>query len=94
MNSISNTEFENQFWTKRYEEERTGWDIGYVSTPLKTYFDQLDDPLAKILIPGAGNAYEAEYLFQKGFKNVYVLDISKTPLKKFSERNPKFPSDQ
>ncbi|WP_430907341.1 SAM-dependent methyltransferase [Maribacter sp. 2-571] len=85
---------EAYYWTQRYKEERTGWDIGSPSTPLKTYIDQLWDTECKILIPGAGNAYEAEYLWKKGFKHVFVLDVSQTPLLAFSKRNPDFPKDQ
>jgi thiopurine S-methyltransferase len=48
----------------------------------------------KILIPGGGNAYEAEYLFQKGFKNVFVVDLSKTAIDNFKKRIPKFPIAQ
>ncbi len=89
-----NNKPEQDYWTKRYEEERTGWDIGYPSTPLKTYFDQLLDKQISILIPGAGNAYEAEYLLKKGFQNVYVMDISEIPLLEFQNRNPNFPKKQ
>ncbi|WP_109433861.1 methyltransferase domain-containing protein [Aquimarina sp. AU119] len=85
---------ENAYWTQRYTENRTGWDIGYVATPLKNYIDQLTDKTINILIPGAGNAYEAEYLFQNGFHNVYVLDISQTPLDTFAQRVPDFPKSQ
>lgn len=85
---------EEDYWTTRYRDENTGWDIGYPSTPLKEYIDQLTDKNSTILIPGAGNAYEAEYLIQKGFKNVFILDISEVPLKKFQERNPSFPANQ
>ncbi|GAA4275833.1 methyltransferase domain-containing protein [Aquimarina mytili] len=85
---------ESQYWTQRYAENRTGWDIGYVATPLKEYFDQLNDKTIKILIPGAGNAYEAEYLFQHGFNNVFVLDISPEPLNAFAKRVPNFPKSQ
>ncbi len=46
------------------------------------------------MIPGAGNAYEAEYLFKQGFKNIFVLDISEKPLITFSERFPEFPESQ
>ncbi|PSG90841.1 methyltransferase domain-containing protein [Aurantibacter aestuarii] len=87
------TETEN-YWSNRYTENETGWDIGYVSTPLKTYFDQLEHKTLKILIPGAGNAYEAEYVFKQGFKNVFVLDISEIPLNDFKKRNPDFPEAQ
>ena len=32
-------------WNQRYISENTRWDIGYVSTPLKEYFDQLNENL-------------------------------------------------
>jgi len=85
---------EKHYWTQRYKEEQTGWDIGYPSTPIKEYIDQLEDKSLSILIPGAGNAYEAEYLWKQGFKNVFVMDISEFPLKNFQERNPSFPEEQ
>ncbi|MUH36132.1 SAM-dependent methyltransferase [Zobellia amurskyensis] len=85
---------ERKYWTEQYQENRTGWDIGYPSTPIKEYIDQLTDKNISILIPGAGNAYEAEYLWQKEFKNVHVMDISEIPLEKFKDRNPKFPKNQ
>ncbi len=85
---------EQNYWTKRYQENKTGWDIGYPSTPIKTYIDQLEDRSIKILIPGAGNAYEAEYLFNSGFKNVHIMDISIIPLDAFKKRNPNFPEKQ
>jgi methyl halide transferase len=82
------------YWSNRYKDQTTGWDIGYPSTPLKEYIDQLTDKNIRILIPGAGNAYEAEYLLKKGFANVYVMDISKIPLDNFAARNPGFPKEQ
>ncbi|MDO1511409.1 methyltransferase domain-containing protein [Maribacter confluentis] len=85
---------EEQYWTQRYKEHHTGWNIGYPSTPIKDYIDQLDDKEIKILIPGAGNAYEAEYLWQQGFRQVHILDISILPLQAFIERNESFPRSQ
>lgn len=85
---------EEKYWSNRYKEERTGWDIGYPSTPVKSYVDQLKDKSLKILIPGAGNSYEAEYLYTKGFKNIHILDIAKQPLEAFAQRNKDFPKDQ
>ncbi len=85
---------EQDYWTTRYKEDRIGWDVGHPTTPLKTYIDQLADKSMTILIPGAGNAYEAEYLIQRGFKNVFVMDISAFPLKQFRKRNPDFPKSQ
>jgi methyl halide transferase len=72
-----------QYWTNRYNENNTGWDIGYASAPLAEYIDQLSDKNIKILIPGAGNAYEALYLYEKGFTDITICDLSMEPLKKF-----------
>ena len=85
---------EQRYWTRRYQDQSTGWDIGYPSTPLKEYIDQLKDKTMSIMIPGAGNAYEAEYLWKQGFKNIVVVDISKVPLDAFQKRNPDFPASQ
>lgn len=82
---------EENYWTQRYNQQQTGWDIGYPSTPIKEYVSQLTDKSIEILIPGAGNAYEAEYLWKLGFKNVHILDISEIPLKEFKKRNSDFP---
>ncbi|MEM8909871.1 MAG: SAM-dependent methyltransferase [Bacteroidota bacterium] len=93
MSTVFNTSNENEYWSKRYAEQRTGWDIGAPSTPLKAYIDQLpDDSQLRILIPGAGNAYEAEYLFASGYQQVFVLDIAEAPLQAFQQRVPHFPS--
>ena len=82
------------YWTQRYENNQVAWDIGHVSTPIKDYIDQLSNKEIKILIPGAGNAYEAEYLWKEGFKNVWVIDLSKTPLDNLQSRIPDFPASQ
>ena len=81
------------FWSIRYRNGQTGWDTGGITTPLKTYFDQIKDKYSSILIPGCGNAYEAEYLHKKGFKNVSIVDISSEPLEAFKSRVPDFPED-
>lgn len=83
-----------EFWSGRYREKNTGWDIGAISTPIKEYIDQLPNKDIKILIPGAGNSYEAEYLFQNGFKNTFICDIASEPLINFKERVPEFPNEQ
>jgi len=79
------------FWVDRYAKGETGWDIGAVSLPLKEYIDQIKDKNIALLVPGAGHAYEAEYLWQNGFVNLVVIDIAETPLNNFSERVPDFP---
>jgi methyl halide transferase len=82
-----------EFWNNRYITSEIGWDIGYPSTPLKTYFDQLTNKDLRILIPGCGNAYEGAYLFNAGFKNVFLLDFSEKALQNFSDNNPDFPAE-
>jgi thiopurine S-methyltransferase len=82
------------FWENKYKKNKIGWDLGEVSPPLKTYFDQLTNKYLKILIPGGGNSYEAEYLFNRGFNNTYVVDVSKTALDNIKNRVPEFPSSQ
>ena len=80
-----------EYWTQRYEQGATGWDVGEITQPLRTYFDQLTDKNSKILIPGSGNAHEAAYLHQQGFTDVFVLDISDYPLYRFQQQYPDFP---
>ncbi|MCP4976313.1 MAG: methyltransferase domain-containing protein [Maribacter sp.] len=82
------------FWDNKYANDKLGWDIGYISTPLKTYIDQLSNKNSKILIPGAGNGYEVEYLFNRGFSNIHVVDIAQRPLDNLKKRILLFPKDQ
>jgi len=83
-----------EFWENKYKQGDIGWDIGYVSPPLKDYIDQLNDKNLKILIPGAGNAYELIYLVENGFTNTYILDIAKPPLEAIREKLPNFPEER
>lgn len=84
-------ELDAAYWNNRYQTNDTGWDTGSITTPLKTYFDQLTDKDLRILIPGAGNAYEAEYLISAGFKNVFVCDIAESAKSGLLQRCPDFP---
>ena len=88
------TDLNADFWNTRYLKNDFGWDVGEISEPLKAYIDQLNDAGLQILIPGAGNAYEAEYLLKKGFKHVYVCDLAEEALKNLKQRCPEFPSNQ
>jgi hypothetical protein len=76
-----------EYWENRYESATANWDIGEISTPLKAYIDQLKDKNSRILIPGAGNAYELDYLIENGFQNVFVIDYAKHPLDAIINRN-------
>lgn len=87
------SELSAEAWNARYINGETGWDIGYVSTPLKSYFDGLHDKHQKILIPGGGNSYEAEYLHQQGFTQVFLLDWAPMALENLQKRQPDFPTN-
>ncbi len=90
----TNYKYPPEYWNRFFKENQLGWDVGYVSTPLKKYFDQLEDRSIKILIPGSGSGWEAEYLFSQGFRNVFYHDFSPLAHKAFLKRNPKFQQEQ
>ena len=81
------------YWSDRYQRKKTAWDLGEVSSPLVEIFKDIEKN-AKILIPGCGNAYEAEYLFNLGYKNVHIIDLAIEPLETFKKRNESFPLKQ
>jgi SAM-dependent methyltransferase len=85
---------DSNYWQTRWNEGKTGWDIGHASTPIAGYIDQLSDKSIKILIPGCGNAWEGEYLISKGFHNTWVIDIAPAALESLSRRFPHFPKEQ
>ncbi len=82
-----------KFWNDKYLKNEHSWDVGHITTPLKEYFNQMEDKKLRILIPGCGNSYEAEYLFNNGFKNIFVVDYSEKALSNFKKRVPYFPSE-
>ena len=83
------------YWQGRYQAHNTGWDLGGVSPPIAAYADQLERKDLRILIPGAGHGYEAEYLWQQGHRDLTVLDIAPLPLSRLRERLPgDFPEDR
>ena len=71
--------FDEEYWSAKYKQKLMGWDAGSITTPLKEYFDQLENKELRILIPGAGNGHEVKYLHDNGFTNVTVVDISAEP---------------
>ena len=85
--------FDKQYWESKYLNDECNWDAGEITPPLEEYFNQIENKDIKILIPGCGNGYEAEYLYQSGFPNVYLLDWSESALDNFKERVPEFPDD-
>lgn len=69
-------QLDQTYWNTQYDQQTTGWDIGYASGPLVHIINQLSDKNCRILIPGAGNAYEADYLLENGFTDITIVDIA------------------
>lgn len=74
------------YWNNQYNARATGWDLGEVSPPIKAYIDQLTNKNLRILIPGCGNTYEAEYLLQNGFTDITVIDIAPALVTQLKEK--------
>lgn len=91
MESVSRAEF----WQQHYEQNSIKWDMGEISPPLKAYIDQLSESAKnqKVLVAGAGNAYEVGYLHEQGFTNVILVDFAPAPIKAFTKRYPSFPKE-
>lgn len=83
-----------EFWNKLYSSNLAKWDLGFVSPPIKKYIDKQKDKDMRILMPGAGNGYEVEYLFERGFSKVSLLDYSQLAIRNFQRRMPSFPKEQ
>jgi SAM-dependent methyltransferase len=77
---------DQNYWDSQYQVGKTGWDLGMVSPPIKKYFDAVEDKNLSILIPGCGNAYEAEYFLQRGFTNITVIDIAPSLVEKLQRK--------
>ncbi|MBS1763521.1 MAG: methyltransferase domain-containing protein [Bacteroidetes bacterium] len=79
-------ELDASFWNQRWQSGKIGWDIGYASPPIIKYMEQYSERDAAILIPGCGNAYEAEYLASHGFTNITLVDISEEAVRRLKEK--------
>lgn len=82
---------DEQFWNERYLTQQTGWDIGFASTPIVEYAQQIQNKNSQILIPGCGNAYEAIFLAKNGFKNITILDIAPKLIEDLQEKCKNYP---
>ncbi len=90
-NDAANDFLTEDYWTSRYDNNMSGWDVGQITPPIEEFINTVDNKALAILIPGAGNAHEAEYLHKEGFTNVTVCDLSEKPLANFKKRCPAFP---
>lgn len=82
-----------EFWERRWQKQQTGWDIGQASPPLMRYAEPLLKENPRILIPGAGRAYEAIALHQLGFTQVYVCDWADSAFDHLRQTAPDFPEE-
>lgn len=69
-------QLDQAYWNERWQKQETGWDMGQASPPITEYMAQYPNKAARILIPGCGNAYEAEFLVNNGFTNITLIDIA------------------
>lgn len=90
MTVMMKIKMDKKYWENRYLTNETGWDVGQITTPLKNYIDQIKNKDLEILIPGAGNSYEFDYLIANGFSNVTCIDIAQKPIENLKNRNPKY----
>lgn len=82
------------YWEAQYKTKATGWDLGEISPPIQTYIDTISNKNSRILIPGCGNSYEAQYLLEQGFTDITVIDIAPTLVAVLKEKFKKNPNIQ
>lgn len=63
-----------EFWSERFEQEFTPWDLGRAPEALVRFVARAKRPYAA-LIPGCGSAYEVACLSEAGW-NVTAIDFS------------------
>ncbi|AHF16937.1 methyltransferase domain-containing protein [Niabella soli] len=73
--STSAPALNKEYWDSRWQNNETRWDIGYAAPAIRAYMETRNRDAA-ILIPGCGNAYEAEMLLELGFHHITLVDIS------------------
>ena len=84
-------QLDQSFWNSRWENQQTGWDIGMASPAIATYMEQYPDKKAAILIPGCGNAHEANWLLENGFTHITLIDIAPKAVALLQQRYAKYP---
>ena len=49
--SLDKRILDQEYWDTQYISNTTGWDLGEVSPPIKSYIDTIEDKNISILIP-------------------------------------------
>lgn len=82
MTKISNefspfhNDLDANYWEAKWQNLETGWDLGQSCPAIEAYIQHNQNLADKILIPGCGNAYEADFLWNLGYRNITVLDFA------------------
>ncbi|WP_009631539.1 methyltransferase domain-containing protein [Synechocystis sp. PCC 7509] len=59
----------SQYWENRYQEGKTGWDLGQAAPPFISLLDSSTAPIPrKIAVLGSGSGYDALLFAQRGFE--------------------------
>lgn len=74
------------YWDAQWNAKQTGWDIGHASPAITEFMIHYPNKDAQILIPGCGNAHEAEFLVSAGFTNLTLIDIAPQAVKILQEK--------
>ena len=82
---------DKEYWNSQWLNNRTGWDVGNASPAIITYLAQYTNKDAAILIPGCGNAHEAEFLVANGFTNITLIDIAPKAVSLITEKFANLP---
>lgn len=77
---IANVEDE-KFWSDRYREQSTHWDLGQASPILQKMLPKLRLPKSRVLVLGAGTGHDAAFFAEQGHW-VTAVDISEEALTK------------
>lgn len=76
MTTSNQATLDQDYWNQRWQNNQTGWDTGKASEAITHYMSAYANKDAALLIPGCGNAYEAEFLLANGFTNITLIDIA------------------
>jgi len=69
MSLPSEFELSSNYWEQRYQEGRTGWDLGQPAPPFVTLLERADAPKSgRMAVLGAGRGYDALLFANRGFE--------------------------
>ncbi len=72
----SDTQPDNEsFWTEKYKNNESKWDLGACSTVLKDNYPSLKLPISRIAVLGGGSGHDAAFLAEQGH-HVTLFDFS------------------